>query len=117
MVLTQSLIGKCTPDECRQIARQASATNSALADEEQLEYRALLFQALGNEKRLKILGVLSVQELCTCDIVEALNGAASTVTFHLRMLEDASLITSRQVGKFKLYRLNEEVLEHHRVFG
>lgn len=109
-------ITKCTTDECRYIAKQAMATNIVLANERLLKERALLFQALGNETRLKILGLLSVQELCTCDIVKALSGAASTVTFHLRMLEDAGLITSRQTGKFTLYHLNDEKLEWHRVF-
>ena len=109
-------IVKCTQDECQQISRQARATHGMLADERQLKSRALLFQALGNETRFKIPGLLSVQELCTCDIVAGLNGAASTVTFHLRMLEDAGLITSRQTGKFTLYQLNGETLEWHRVF-
>lgn len=117
MAATQSPPIKCTPEQCRQIAKHASAIHAALADEQELKGRALLFQALGNETRLKILGLLSIQELCTCDIVEALNGAASTVTFHLRMLEDAGLIASQQAGKFTLYRLNDEVIEHHRVFG
>jgi len=107
---------KCSPEECQSIARQAIATNTLFADEQNLKNRALLFKALGNETRLRILGLLSVQELCTCDIVGALNGAFSTVTFHLRMLEDAGLISSRHVGKFNLYRLEGRVLEWHRVF-
>lgn len=111
-----NVVNKCTPDECRHIARQAMATHTILADKAQIKVRALLFQALGNETRLKILGLLSVQELCTCDIVEALGAAATTLAFHLHVLEDAGLITSRKVGKFTLYKLNDEVLEWHRVF-
>ena len=112
----QTQIAKCTPEECRQIAKQATDSLRALADEQQIKSRALLFQALGNETRLKILGLLSVQELCTCDIVAALDSAASTVTFHLRMLEEAGLVATRQVGRFTLYHLKEKTLEHHRVF-
>ena len=109
-------IAKCTPDECRHIAKQAKATHTVLADERQLKGRALLFQALGNETRLKILGLLSVRELCTCDIVEALGAAATTIAFHLHILEDADLITSRKAGKFTLYQLDGGELEWHRVF-
>lgn len=109
-------IAKCTPDECRHIVKQARATHLVLADERQLKGRALLFQALGNETRLKILGLLSVRELCTCDIVEALGAAATTIAFHLRILGDAGLITSRKTGKFTLYQLNGGELEWHRVF-
>ena len=109
-------ITKCTPDECKYIAKQAVTTNMLLSNERQLKERALLFQALGNETRLKILGLLSIQELCACDIVAGLDGATSTVTFHLRMLEDAGLVKSRRVSKFTLYQLNEGALEWHRVF-
>ena len=109
-------ITKCTPDECKYIAKQAMTTNMLLSKERQLKVRASLFQALGNETRLKILGLLSVQELCTCDIVAALDGATSTVTFHLRMLEDAGLVTLRRENKFTLYQLNGGPLEWHRVF-
>ena len=109
-------IVKCAPDECRHIARQARATHTVLADEQQLKGRAFLFQALGNETRLRILGLLSVRELCTCDIVEALGVAATTIAFHLHILEDAGLITSRKAGKFTLYQLDGGELEWHRVF-
>lgn len=109
-------IAKCAPDECRHIARQSRATHTVLADERQLKGRALLFQALGNETRLKILGLLSVRELCACDIVETLGAAATTTAFHLRILEDAGLIISRKSGKFTLYQIDGGELEWHRVF-
>ena len=106
---------KCTPEECKHVAKKAHATHPLLTDEAELKERALIFQALGNETRLKILGMLSVKELCTCDIVETLSGAATTVAFHLRMLEEARLISSRQVGRFTLYQLNRELLSKHCV--
>lgn len=116
MAVAQPLIIKCTPQECRHIAKQAAEAHPLLTDETLLHERARTFQALGNETRLRILATLSVQELCACDIVAALGGAAATVAFHLRMLEDAGLISSRQTGKFTLYRLNRELLSEHRVF-
>lgn len=109
-------IARCTPEECQDIARAASSARPILADDGQLAARARLFKALGNETRLKILGLLMVQEMCICDLVLALDGAASTIIHHLHMLEEAGLITSRREGKFSLYRLNEEPLVEHRVF-
>ncbi len=107
---------KCTTEECRLIAKKARDTLPVLADGEQIKQRARLFQALGNETRLHIIGLLAVQEMCACDIVEVLSGATSTITHHLRMLEDGGLITSRRVGKFTIYSLNEDLLTRHRVF-
>ena len=107
---------RCTPEECSRIAKKATKLHPALKDPAIIAERARIFQALGNEIRLKILGLLAVQELCVCDIVSAVGGAASTIAHHLRMLEDAGVIGSREEGKFTLYSLNVEVLRKHRIF-
>jgi DNA-binding transcriptional ArsR family regulator len=113
----ETFTAKCTTEECRRIAKTARTNHVILADETLIVKRARLFKALGNETRLRILGLLSVQEMCACDIVETLEGAASTIAHHLRMLEDGGLISSRRVGKFTLYSLNDEILKQHRVFN
>ena len=107
---------KCTPEECSRITKKATKLHPALKDATIIAERARVFQALGNEMRLKIVGLLAVQELCVCDIVTGLAGAASTVAHHLRMLEDADVIGSREEGKFTLYSLNVELLRKHRIF-
>lgn len=106
----------CSPEECADILKEAKNNFVILTDDEEMERRAKLFQALGNEVRLRILSLLAIQEMCACNIVEALEGAASTITHHLRKLENGELITSRRDGKFTIYRLKEGVLEKHRVF-
>ena len=106
----------CTPDECCRIAKKAIELHPVLEDPIQIAERARLFQALGNDTRLKIVGLFAVRELCVCDIVAALKVPASTLVHHLRMLEEASVITRREEGKFTLYSLDVEVLRKHRVF-
>jgi DNA-binding transcriptional ArsR family regulator len=107
---------KCTPEECSRVAKKAMKLHPALKDPAIIAERARVFQALGNEMRLKILGLLAVRELCVCDVVTAVDGAASTIVHHLRMLEDAGVIRSREEGKFTLYSLNIELLRRHRIF-
>lgn len=116
MVATSPPVIRCTLDECRHIAKQAYTTFPLLKDDQDLVERARVFQALGNETRLKILGLLAVQDLCMCDITTTLESAASTITHHLRMLQDANLIVPHQEGRFTVYSLNREPLEKHRVF-
>ncbi len=113
---TKTYTCKCSPDECGDIMKEASNTFVILTDDEEMERRAKLFRALGNEIRLRILGLLALQEMCTCNIVEALKGATSTITHHLRMLENGGLVTSRRAGKFTVYNLNNGLLKQHRVF-
>lgn len=107
---------KCSPKECRSIAKRAQTEFSVLADGAMLKQRAKIFRAVGNNTRLQILGLLAVQEMCTCDIVEALKGATSTITHHLRILEEGDLITARQAGRFTLYSVNMQLLKRHRIF-
>lgn len=115
MAKVVSQTAKCSPEECRHIAREASTIHPVLDDPQVITQRARVFQALGNETRLKILGLLSVRELCTCDIASALGAAASTLAHHLRMLVEAELIEARQEGKFTLYSLNASLIRRHRV--
>ena len=113
---TKTFTHQCSPDECCDIMKEANNTFTLFTDAEELKRRANLFQALGNEVRLRILGLLAIQEMCTCNIVEALESPASTITFHLRKLETGGLISSHRVGKFTIYRLNNDLIKHHRVF-
>ncbi len=113
---TKTYTHQCTPEECCDILKESNNTLALLTNDEELKRRANLFQALGNEIRLRILGLLAIQEMCTCNIVEALEGAASTVTHHLRKLENGGLINSRRAGKFTIYSLNNDLLKQHRVF-
>ena len=107
---------KYTAEECQRATEMARALHPILRDPRSVADRARVFQALGNETRLQILGLLSVRETCVCNLVKALGGALSTVAHHLRMLEEAGLVSARQEGKFTLYALNEAPLLQHRVF-
>jgi len=105
-----------TDEECQQAMERARALHPILSDPRALAERARIFHALGNETRLQILGLLSLQEMCVCNLVAAVGGAASTLAHHLRMLEEAGLIRARQEGKFTLYALNDAPIRQHRAF-
>lgn len=62
-----------------------------------------------------ILGILEVEELCLCDIVQALQVPASTVVHHVSMLEDAGVITRVESGKYTSFTLNQDLITKHRV--
>jgi ArsR family transcriptional regulator len=91
-------------------------SNSATLPNAEVERRARVFSALGNETRLKILKLLSSGDLRVSDIVESVAGAASTVAHHLRMLEDAGLVTSRRDGRSTYYAVQKEELIKYHIF-
>ena len=101
-----------------ELAKQAGEQHSsdAILPNAEVERRAKVFHALGNETRLKILKLLSSGDMCVSDIVESVAGAASTVAHHLRTLEDAGLIVSRRDGRSTYYAVQKEELIKYRIF-
>jgi ArsR family transcriptional regulator len=66
---------------------------------------ARLFHALSDETRLGILEMLRDGEHCVCDLQAALDAGQSRLSFHLRVLKDAGLVTDRKEGRWSYYAL------------
>ena len=69
-----------------------------------------LFHALSDPTRLSILRRLRFGERCVCDLTDALDAAQSRLSFHLRVLKDAGLVTDRREGRWMYYTLNSDAL-------
>jgi ArsR family transcriptional regulator len=75
-----------------------------------MEELAIIFKALSDETRLRIIKLLEQGELCVCDITAALDMVQPKVSFHLSTLKEAGLIKDRKQGKWIHYSLNEKDL-------
>jgi ArsR family transcriptional regulator len=69
-----------------------------------------LFHALSDGTRLSILHRLRFGERCVCDLTDALDAAQSRLSFHLKVLKDAGLVTDRKEGRWMYYTLNAGTL-------
>ncbi|HKG94706.1 MAG TPA: metalloregulator ArsR/SmtB family transcription factor [Gemmatimonadaceae bacterium] len=77
---------------------------------------AQLFHALSDETRLGILEMLRDGERCVCDLQTDLEAAQSRLSFHLRVLREAGLVTDRKEGRWSYYSIvPEAVAEVHDV--
>lgn len=81
-----------------------------------LRQTARLFQALSDETRLLIVQLLARGEHCVCDLQEAVGVYQSRLSFHLRKLKDAGLVSDRKEGRWVYYALQPEALEAMRAF-
>ena len=70
----------------------------------------VIFKALSDETRLRIIKLLEQGELCVCDITAALDMVQPKVSFHLSTLKEAGFIKDRKQGKWIHYSLNEKDL-------
>jgi len=64
-------------------------------------------KALSEPSRVKIMKILQRRVMCVCEIQEALGIAQSTASKHLKILEDAGLITYYKEGLWINYKLTD----------
>lgn len=64
-----------------------------------------VMKALSDPTRVKIVKVLGHKELCVCELTALLGLAQSTVSKHLKLLEDAGLVSSSREGAWVNYCL------------
>ena len=64
-----------------------------------------LMKALSDPNRVRALKLLEDGELCVCKVQQALGLAQSTVSRHMKLLEDADLIKRRREGSWIFYSL------------
>jgi ArsR family transcriptional regulator, arsenate/arsenite/antimonite-responsive transcriptional repressor len=70
-----------------------------------MQRAAILFKALSEEIRLRILALLVDGELCVCDLMAVLSLPQSTISRHLASLRHAGLVEGRRQGIWMHYRL------------
>lgn len=68
------------------------------------------FHALSDEKRLRILELLREGERCVCELTDALGAGQSLLSFHLKTLKEAGLVTDRREGRWVYYAADAEAL-------
>ncbi len=63
---------------------------------------------MADEKRLLILNYLKNGEKCACVLTDELGIAQSALSYHMKILCQSGIVTSRQEGKWKHYSLSDE---------
>jgi len=64
-----------------------------------------LFRALADPTRLRLINLMSEQEICVCYFIEAIGAPQPKISRHLAYLRRAGLVAARREGKWMHYRL------------
>lgn len=80
-------------------------------DHSDLTRTAEVFHALSDESRLAVIELLGDGEHCVCELTAALDVAQSRLSFHLKVLKDAGLITDRREGRWVYYTLSRDTFD------
>lgn len=66
---------------------------------------ALLFAALADRTRLRLLNLMDRREVCVCYFVEILKQSQPKISRHLAYLRRAGVVAGRREGKWVHYRI------------
>lgn len=67
-----------------------------------------IFKALGDKTRLEILILIGLNpDICLCHIEDCFSLSNSNLSRHLKEIENASLVNTHKIGKWKHYQLSE----------
>jgi ArsR family transcriptional regulator len=87
-----------------------TAATPASASASDLDRAVTLFHALSDATRLSILEMLRDGEECVCDLQDGLDAAQSRLSFHLKVLREAGLVSDRKEGRWSYYSIVPEAL-------
>jgi len=73
---------------------------------------ALLFKALADQTRLRLINLIADDEICVCFFVEVLKTNQPKISRHLAYLKRAGVVAARREGKWIHYRLVEPADPH-----
>jgi ArsR family transcriptional regulator len=66
---------------------------------------ALLFAALADRTRLRLLNLMDGKEVCVCYFVEILEQSQPKISRHLAYLRRAGIVAARREGKWMHYKI------------
>ena len=70
--------------------------------------RARVFKALCDERRQRILELLHTGEKCACVLTEEMGMPQSSLSYHMKILCDSGIVSSREDGKWTHYRISQQ---------
>lgn len=76
-----------------------------------LEERVSALKALADTSRIRVVNALLEKPHCAEELSERLRLAPSTISFHLRRLEDAGLVTKSKTQYYAVYALRADLLQ------
>lgn len=75
-----------------------------------------LSKALGDRNRLEIILLLTKGEQCACELLKRFSFTQPTLSHHMRILTEASLVEVRKDGRWSYYSINCPIIQDFRSF-
>lgn len=73
---------------------------------------AMVFKALCDENRIRIMLLLKSGEKCACKLLDELSVTQPTLSHHMKILCDSGIVSGRREGKWTYYSISGQGAEN-----
>ena len=102
----------CSAENLEKYQKDLIRLSEETADPMESRKQSKFFKALSDEKRIRILKLLKVREMCVCELMIALDTTQPNLSHHLKILENQGFVNRRKEGKWAYYSLtNSDAIE------
>jgi len=97
----------CDLEETTEHESHLSSTADRYFEHKNINSMVKILDSLADEKRLKIFHLLSIREMCNCEMTAAIKTTQPNLTYHVKKLENAGVVEQRRDGKYIYYSLRD----------
>ena len=97
----------CSAENLEKYQKELVRLTEETADPTKSRKQSKFFKALSDEKRIQILKLLTLREMCVCELMIALDTTQPNLSHHLKILENQGLVNRRKEGKWAYYSLTK----------
>jgi DNA-binding transcriptional ArsR family regulator len=90
----------CEADAVEKYRSELIQLADDVADAETAKKQRKFFKALSDEKRLRIVKLLRVKEMCICELMICLNMTQPNLSHHIQILENCGIVNRTKKGKW-----------------
>jgi DNA-binding transcriptional ArsR family regulator len=90
----------CEADAVEKYRGELIQLADKVADAETAKKNSRFFKALSEEKRLRIVKLLKVKEMCICELMICLDMTQPNLSHHIQILENVGIVNRTKKGKW-----------------
>jgi DNA-binding transcriptional ArsR family regulator len=103
----------CQAEVAEEYRKELLQLADTVADAQTAKKNSKFFKALSDEKRLRIVELLRIREMCVCELMVCLDMTQPNLSHHIQILENVGIINRTKKGKWVYCSIaNERQIEN-----
>ena len=90
----------CQAEVAEEYRKELLQLSHDVADTKTAKKNSKLFKALSDEKRLRIVKLLTIKEMCICELMICLDMTQPNLSHHIQLLENVDIVKRTKKGKW-----------------